>query len=71
MRPITDLTEYRASHPPAVRCAIAMQRCWIKWAMLPWEMSLRLFRRGFQRPADAFADIAVAEARGNGDAFGV
>lgn len=44
MNPITDLSEYRRSHPPAVRCAMAMQRAWWKWAMLPWAMMGRWWR---------------------------
>jgi len=37
MEPI-DLNEYRKTHGPAVRCLVAAQRAWWKWAMLPWEI---------------------------------
>lgn len=39
---IVDLARWREDHPPAVRCALAMSRCWWKWWTLPWELLLRL-----------------------------
>lgn len=41
---VTDLQDYRRTHPPAVRCFAAMQRAWWNWATLPAVMALRLFR---------------------------
>ena len=41
---VTDLAEYRRTHPPALRCFDAMQRAWWNWATLPAVMALRMLR---------------------------
>lgn len=40
---VTDLAEYRRTHPPALRCFDAMQRAWWNWATLPAVLAIRLF----------------------------
>lgn len=42
---VTDLAEYRRTHPPALRCLSAMQRAWWNWATLPAVLAIRLFSR--------------------------
>ena len=44
MGTVTDLEEWRRTHGPAVRCIVAMQRAWWKWAALPWEVMGRWLR---------------------------
>lgn len=41
---VTDLKQWKESHPPALRCLAAMQRCWWSWATLtvyPWWLPRR------------------------------
>lgn len=33
---VTDLAEYRRTHPPAVRCFLAVNKCWWNWMSLMW-----------------------------------
>jgi len=33
---VTDLNQWKETHPPALRCLVAMQRCWWNWATLAW-----------------------------------
>jgi hypothetical protein len=33
---VTDLQEYRRTHPPAVRCFLAVNKCFWNWAALAW-----------------------------------
>lgn len=33
---VTDLKEYRRTHPPAVRCFLAVNKCWWNWMSLAW-----------------------------------
>ena len=42
---VTDLQQYRRSHPPALRYLAAMQRAWWNWATLPAIMAMRMMRR--------------------------
>lgn len=35
---VTDLQDYRRTHPPAVRCFNAMVRCWWKWSALSFSL---------------------------------
>jgi len=41
---ITNLEEYRKSHPPVVRCVIAMHRAWLNWSLLPVALSIKILR---------------------------
>ena len=38
MDKVTNLAEYRRTHPPALRCLVAMQRAAWKWCELFWWM---------------------------------
>lgn len=42
---VTDLQEYRQSHPPALRLFAAAQRAWWNWATLPAIIAMRMMRR--------------------------
>lgn len=41
---ITDPKKRMAGHPPAVRCADAMIRCWWNWALLPMQLTAKAWR---------------------------
>jgi|JI10StandDraft_1071094.scaffolds.fasta_scaffold01019_15 hypothetical protein len=40
---IIDLAEWKAAHPPALRCWNAAVRCWWNWASLAWYPWQKVF----------------------------
>lgn len=34
---VTNLAQWKHDHPPAIRCATAMVRCWWNWYSLAWS----------------------------------
>jgi hypothetical protein len=40
------LAEWKASHPPALRCWNAAVKCWWNWASLAWYLPAAMSRIG-------------------------
>jgi hypothetical protein len=41
---VIDFNEWKAGHPPVVRCANAMIRCWWNWTFLPVNLAAKAWR---------------------------